>query len=139
MQHSSSFYKKSQSFTMKRLIKLIPPNVQQQLTLIQKKQQIISQSLPAKLRPNVQVTGVEEHTVTISVNGQNWANNLRYYQEQMIDALRASTNENDWQLRIRASQGNSRKENNQPEEIKIGHSAQQTEGRDRLRKVLNSI
>jgi len=125
---------------MERLIKLIPPAVQEQLTLIQNKQQIISQSLPAKLRPNVQVTGVEGRTVTISVNGQNWANNLRYYQEEMVDALRASTNENGWQLRIRASQGNSRKENNQPEEeTKIEHRAQQTEGRDRLRKLLNRI
>ncbi len=125
---------------MDRSIKLIPPIINLQLNQINQKQQIVTQSLPEKLSRRVHVTGVTEAVVTLSISGQNWANNLRFYQEQIIDALNTSTDRDDWQLKIKTLQGNlAQKEIAPKEEVEIVHSAQQIRERDRLRKLLDRI
>ncbi|HBS27138.1 MAG TPA: hypothetical protein DD827_08440 [Gammaproteobacteria bacterium] len=125
---------------MDRSIKLIPPIINLQLKQIREKQQIVLQSLPKKLSNLVHVTGVTEHVITLSISGQHWANNLRFYQDQIIDALNTNTGRDDWQIKIKTLQGNvAQKEVPPKEEAEITHSAKQIEERDRLRKLLNRI
>ena len=103
-------------------------------------QQIVIQSLPKKLSNLVHVTGVTEHVITLSISGQHWTNNLRFYQDQIIDALNTNTGRDDWQIKIKTLQGNvAQKEVPPKEEAEITHSAKQIEERDRLRKLLNRI
>lgn len=122
---------------MKRLIKLIPPVAHQQLGQIEDKQRIISQALPKKMRPHVNVTGVDELVITLSVDGQHWSNNLRYHQQALLEALNANSNGKDWQLKIRNAQSAPRKAKD--EEIEVSHSKRQTVERTRLRKLLNRL
>ena len=125
---------------MDRSIKLIPPIINLQLKQIREKQQIVLQSLPKKLSNLVHVTGVTEHVITLSISGQHWANNLRFYQDQIIDALNTNTGRDEWQIKIKTLQGNvAQKEVPPKEEAEITHSAKQIEERDRLRKLLNRI
>ena len=86
---------------MQRLNQLIPPLVYAQLNELRQMQKLVARSIPEKLGNHAQVTGIENLTLTITADTQSWANNLRYAQQQIIDALNASTDKDGWRIKIR--------------------------------------
>ncbi|HGG59511.1 MAG TPA: DUF721 domain-containing protein [Gammaproteobacteria bacterium] len=127
---------------MDRLTKLIPESLKKEIRSLRKLDSILDVALPDKLRNHARVTGASQTTLSITVDSQNWASQIRYYESAIASAMYATTGRADWKIRIRVRAAGRHNPDAKPlAKGSMNHNARGAVAheKERLRKILHRI